>query len=109
MPPIGTAYLNKTSLNKESNILVTFDFSKRHELKFGATVVSVTMNVMLNNIASSDLSLNTPVIDPTGRKVQVRVTDVSSVVGNNYSLVCEPVLSDTTTLVESIIVTITQD
>jgi hypothetical protein len=109
MPQIGIYPFQRTSLDAESFALITFDFSKRHEIIAGATVTSAVVRVMQNNAASSDLTLTSQAIDGTGKLVNVRVTDTGAgAVGNEYQLVCKATFSDTTVDVEEIGLTIRQ-
>ena len=93
---IGTLTLQKTPLNREANIAVTFDWHLRHEIASGATITSASAVVMLAGAASSDLTITAPVVDPTGKLVTVRVTDVNSQLAANqaYQLACIVNLSD---------------
>lgn len=104
---LGTYVMYHTTLDKESNVLLSFDFSKRPEIVGGATISSAVMRIQQNDVASSALTLGAPVIDPTGKIAQVRVTDVSGVPGAVYSLICDPTFSDGTTLVRSITIQMT--
>lgn len=106
----GTLKLNQTSLSVEAGILTELDFGARHEIAVGGlTITSATLRVLLNDAASSDFSVTSPVIG-TGTKsgvalasVQTRVTDVSMVANSRYILECSAALSDgLTTLVEGI-------
>ena len=106
MTSIGSYTLHRTVLGGESSVLLTFDFSQRHEIALGITITSATTAVTLVNVASSDLTLASQAIDSTKKLVQVRVTDASAVVGNSYRLVCTATLADGTILVESIVITV---
>lgn len=103
---VGSYTLHKTSLDDEANVLVTLDWSQRHEIVAGATVASAAWRVLLANAPSSDLTLSAAAV--ASPKTQVRVTDVSAQVNSTYHLVCDATLSDGTLLVESVLLPVQQ-
>jgi hypothetical protein len=95
-------FINKTSNFSESGVLKSFDWSGRHEFAINpaTTITSSTFNILLGNQVSTDISLSGAAI--VGKTTQVRITDVSTKVGNIYTLENQIALSDGTTgLVES--------
>ena len=99
---IGTTTLHKTSQDKESSIVIEFDFTLRHEIAAGATISSATTRVLLNDAISTHLTLASTAVDGTGKKVSVKVTDSTGVVGRTYKISVAATLSTAAVIVESI-------
>jgi len=110
MTPLGTYTLHRTSLDREANALITFDWTARHEIAGGATIATATWRVMAEDAANSDLTLSVPAVATDGKHTTVRLTDAAAQVGKVYHLVCDATLNDSpaTSLVESILVTVEQ-
>lgn len=120
-PTSGTYWLRQTELQRAGQgglgILMGLSYFNRHELTVppaggGLTILSATVDVFLGELPSSDLAIaavainGVPVVNPPpiggmspiGTVVQFRVSDVSSVVGNEYRIAVQATLSDGTVL-----------
>lgn len=107
--PIGVYTLHKSSVGDESFVLLTFDWSTRHEVALGATISGTPLaSITLNNVESADITLSGQAVDSTKKLFEVLLTDAAAVVGNQYHLVCVATLSTGTVLVEYILITVAQ-
>ena len=66
MRVIGTYEFLKTSLDNEANTLLTYDWSKRHEIAAGATISVYSFRVLKQNAASTDFTLSGATVNAAG-------------------------------------------
>jgi hypothetical protein len=89
--------IQESQLRQEQGLGIVFDFSARHEIAGGKTIVSAVMDLMLKGVASADITVSAPAVDPTGKLVSCSLTPTKSgLAANEYRLVCQPTLNDGT-------------
>lgn len=93
----GTYNAKRTSQGGEVNVPLTLDFWQRNEIVGGATIVSATVKVLLNDVPNNDLTVSVGTVvngaKGTHSAVQWLFTDVSGKVGSTYTMLVTPTLS----------------
>ncbi len=98
----GIYHAKKSALRKESGVPIILDWTERNEIVGGATISSATVDVMLEDDVSVDLTVASILVVTGGKKVQWILTDYAAVVGFVYKLVCAVTLSTGEVLPDSV-------
>lgn len=102
----GSYDISANGLDNEQNVPLALDWSQRHEIVAGASVVGASWRV-LNAAGAVTTDITASAYTISGNISQLRITATSAVVvGNSYTISCDVVFSDTTQLVRGIALTV---
>jgi hypothetical protein len=102
MPVVGSYTYHRTSINRETNLVLQLDYSQRVEIVAGATISSASAVCMKQDTTSTDFTVGT--VSISGAKVNAVLSDVASIVGAYYYLVYITTLSTGAVLVHSLLI-----